>query len=520
MVDRGHDPVVEILLGGQQDGEVLQEGRDGRIMSALGIHLASRNRIKLWGRMIAGALSSADKTEAAAEAQLVLGITQSLGNCPKYLNKKNIIPRVPRPKGMFGTLPLPDQALQLLAKADLFFMSSHYDSIMGTNHRGGENGFVRVISNDASGTTLVYPEFSGNRLYQTLGNLYENPRTGLVFPDFDTGDVLYVTGTTEIKIGSEAAAILPRSNLVVKIHVVAARFVKEGLSFRAEAGEMSPYNPPVRFLPTERKSADTQTNDSRVLHARLLARDILTPTIARFKFSIDDPQAAGRWKPGQYVALSFEDELSLGYSHMRDDDPKSLNDDYVRTFTISSSSGGKLQPDDFEITIRNVGVVTDLLFRQNVRAGLEVPLKGFGGSFAVTQGPEETVPFVAGGIGITPLLAQLPELDLKRVRLFWSISIHDIGLMKDVFKRFPSLPPSSYIFISRVRDHSATGTEKVLDEFQASGAHINSRRMLASDVEGQEGLSSTWYLCTGIALRKSLLGWLAGKKVVYEDFNY
>ena len=45
---------------------------------------------------------------------------------------------------------------------------------MGTNHRGGSPGFVRVASNKPGpgGCTLVYPEFSGNRLYQTLGNLY------------------------------------------------------------------------------------------------------------------------------------------------------------------------------------------------------------------------------------------------------------------------------------------------------------------------------------------------------------
>ena len=122
---------------------------------------------------------------------------------------------------------------------------------LGTNHRGGPLGFVRVESNDRSGTVLVYPELSGNRLYQTLGNLYTNPRAGIIFPDFDTGDALYVTGTTEIVIGKDAAVVLPRSNLVVKTHVVAVRFVQRSLAFHGELGERSPYNPPVRFLPSE-----------------------------------------------------------------------------------------------------------------------------------------------------------------------------------------------------------------------------------------------------------------------------
>ena len=248
---------------------------------------------------------------------------------------------------------------------------------MDTNIRGGSPGFVRVLTNDASGTVLVYPEFSGNRLYQTLGNLKINPLAGLVFPDLDNGDVLYVTCTTEIIVGKAAATLLPRSNLAVKATVRKAYFVRQGLSFRGQHGEPSPYNPPVRYLISERKQADVQAGSDKVAYAKMVRKDLLTPSIAKIRFSISDPKAAGRWSPGQYVALAFEDELSAGYSHMRDDDPQSLNDDYVRTFTVSSAAGQDLPHDEFEITMRNVGVVTNFLFRQNVHGGLELPLKGF-----------------------------------------------------------------------------------------------------------------------------------------------
>lgn len=219
-----------------------------------------------------------------------------------------------------------------------FLSSSNHDSNMGTNHRGGSPGFVRVAKNDASGTILVYPEYSGNRLYQTLGNLYTSPRAGLVFPDFDSGDALYLTTSTDVILGKDASAILPRSNLVVKFNVSAARFVKNSLSFRGNDLERSPYNPPVRYLPAEKALPDAQTSNSKAVYATLLARDELTPTIARFRFSISDPVTSGRWAPGQYVTLAFEDELSAGYSHMRDDDPQSLNDDYGKhTSNVNSS---------------------------------------------------------------------------------------------------------------------------------------------------------------------------------------
>lgn len=399
-------------------------------------------------------------------------------------------------------------------------MTSHYKATLGTNHRGGSPGFVRIIKNDAGGTVLVYPELSGNRLYQTLGNLYTNPKAGLIFPDFDTGDVIYVTGTTEIVVGKDAAAILPRSNLVVKVNVTAARFVQQGLAFLGETGEQSPYSPPVRFLTTERALPAAQINNSGIVYASLLGREMLTPKIARFKFSISDPEATGRWKPGQYVALAFEGELSVGYSHMRDDDPKSLNDDYIRTFTVSSSPSGRIPEDTFEITVRNVGVVTDFLFRLNIRAGLELPLKGFGGTFAIEQGPDNIVSFIAGGIGITPLLSQLQSLDLKRVRLFWTINVHDAGLVRDTFQRFPSLASSTRVFISRLNEVSAVEGHELVERLQQFDSHVDKRRMLFSDLEGHQELSSIWYLCTGTVLRRSLLVWLSDKKTVYEDFNY
>ncbi|MBZ4358990.1 pyridoxamine 5'-phosphate oxidase family protein, partial [Mycobacterium tuberculosis] len=62
------------------------------------------------------------------------------------------------------------------------------------SHRGGMPGFVRV--DDAR--TLTTPDFSGNRFFNTLGNLQHDPRAGLLFVDFDNGDLLYVAARAEI----------------------------------------------------------------------------------------------------------------------------------------------------------------------------------------------------------------------------------------------------------------------------------------------------------------------------------
>ncbi|KAJ5773173.1 hypothetical protein N7457_008069 [Penicillium paradoxum] len=233
-VDSKYDPVVRALLANRTDQY------PGKMVSGLAIDLEHRRRVKLYGRMVAGSLSDTD----AGQAKLIVHIEESLGNCPKYMNKKHIVPALPDPKLRSDSPQLSLAASELLSRADTMFVSSSYEAMtMDTNTRGGPAGFMRVESNNASGAVIVYPEYSGNRLYQTLGNLATTPLAGFVVPDFDTGNVLYFTGSTETLVGKDAAAILPRSNLAVRVTIAAAVFVENGLSFRGEAGELSPYNP-------------------------------------------------------------------------------------------------------------------------------------------------------------------------------------------------------------------------------------------------------------------------------------
>jgi uncharacterized protein len=54
------------------------------------------------------------------------------------------------------------------------------------SHRGGKLGFVRIDDD----RTLTIPDFGGNNHFNTFGNLELNPHTGLVFVDFDRGDLM------------------------------------------------------------------------------------------------------------------------------------------------------------------------------------------------------------------------------------------------------------------------------------------------------------------------------------------
>ncbi len=84
LVDKRHDPVIKLLVGGGQDGEVHEKQSNGRIFSALPINLATRSRVKIAGRMVAGALGSLgsqskEDADGIGEVQLVFTVEHSLG---------------------------------------------------------------------------------------------------------------------------------------------------------------------------------------------------------------------------------------------------------------------------------------------------------------------------------------------------------------------------------------------------------------------------------------------------------
>jgi predicted pyridoxine 5'-phosphate oxidase superfamily flavin-nucleotide-binding protein len=172
-------------------------------VALLGIELATRRRNRLNG------------TVTAVDAGgWTVGVVQSFGNCPQYIQSRDF--RLLDPATDSGTqhssrnqrLSVEDQAL--IAGADTFFIASanlrkedgeSYG--VDVSHRGGRPGFVRIDGD----RTLTVPDFIGNFFFNTIGNLQVNPRAGLLFPDFSTGDVLLLrTRTNVIWDGAEVRA--------------------------------------------------------------------------------------------------------------------------------------------------------------------------------------------------------------------------------------------------------------------------------------------------------------------------
>ncbi|KAH7381455.1 hypothetical protein DE146DRAFT_624251 [Phaeosphaeria sp. MPI-PUGE-AT-0046c] len=519
LVDGAHDPVVEALVGDAVDGEMLQPKDGGKLLAGLAIDLMTRKRVKIAGKMIAGTVQDVDieaedggtkGPTTQKQIQLVTKIDQSLGNCPKYLNQYQLRPTIVESTLLSRGSTLTDEGKRIVQASDMFFLTTSTEQDMDVNHRGGPPGFVRLIS----ATELIYPEYSGNRLYQSLGNLQLNPKIGLIFPDYESGNVLYITGIATVLVGADAADLLPGSNLAVKTTITDSRLVQRGLPFRATRHTPSPYNPRIRTLATEgnlKSHVSTSPNT-----AQLIKKTLITPTIARFTFSVPTGII---YTPGQWIAINLSSELDIGYEHMREDDPTSLNDDFVRTFTISSTPAQTEKQDSFDITIRKVGPVTRFLFAQNPRAGLEVPIVGVGGGFEIAQREGAVTPFIAGGVGITPLLGQLGTVDTApgRFKLYWTLRRADVALVVDTLRLWPGLAKGTAVFLTG--EAAGGGVQGMIEELRELGVEVNVRRLSRGDLE-DDGAAKTWYLCAGKTLRKEILGWLEGKEVVFEDFDY
>jgi uncharacterized protein len=92
-------------------------------------------------------------------------------------------------------------AIALIENANTFFIASSYlypadEGRAGPDisHRGGPPGFVKV----QDGRTLTWPDFKGNFFFNTLGNIIKDPRCGLLFINFDSGDTLQLSGIATV----------------------------------------------------------------------------------------------------------------------------------------------------------------------------------------------------------------------------------------------------------------------------------------------------------------------------------
>ncbi|MEQ9040828.1 MAG: pyridoxamine 5'-phosphate oxidase family protein [Silicimonas sp.] len=180
----------------------------GAAVGLIGIELATRRRNRMNGRI------------ASCSAGLEIAVEQSFGNCPKYIQTRTFVQSRADPQPpMRRQVKLESATVRrIIAGADTFFIASRSVQPAGNakegldvSHRGGRPGFLGINRNGM----LSFPDFSGNRYFNTLGNIEADGRVGLFVPDFASGAALCLTGRAAVDWAPDRASGFPGAERIL-----------------------------------------------------------------------------------------------------------------------------------------------------------------------------------------------------------------------------------------------------------------------------------------------------------------
>jgi predicted pyridoxine 5'-phosphate oxidase superfamily flavin-nucleotide-binding protein len=208
----------------------------GADLGLLGIELPTRRRNRMNGTI-----------QTVDSQGISVAVGQSFGNCPQYIQARRFDltahdPTRPKPCRALTTLGPAEQAM--VAAADTFFIATAYQAAsagaasgVDVSHRGGKPGFVRIDN----AQTLTIPDFSGNCHFNTFGNLELNSHAGLLFLDFERGDLLYLTGTAEVLWESDEISQYPGAERLLRFYLHQGHRVEGSLPLGWSTPEVSPF---------------------------------------------------------------------------------------------------------------------------------------------------------------------------------------------------------------------------------------------------------------------------------------
>ena len=206
----------------------------GRDLGMLFIELGSRRRYR-----VNGTVSRIDGNG------IEVAIREAYPNCPKYIQRRHLraLGASGEPsQAAYGTV-LRGNVTQLIRQADTLFVATHHvETGADASHRGGGAGFIQIVDEQ----TLRIPDYHGNSLFNTLGNLHVDSRAGLYIPDFANGQSLQLTGTATVEWDqADPDRVTGGTGRFWVFHV--AKWILRDAIPRAEWEylDASPFNPPV-----------------------------------------------------------------------------------------------------------------------------------------------------------------------------------------------------------------------------------------------------------------------------------
>lgn len=359
----------------------------GTPLSLLGIDLNRRIRHRINGHSVA--------SEVRGTSGLNLQVDEYSPNCPKYINRREIIYDAnnahPINKNAIREerTKLSEDDQNFIQSMDTLWIGSYAPGVgADCNHRGGKPGFIRVVSS----STIEWPEYRGNGMFFTSGNLESHDRAGVTLVDFDTGSMIQMTGRAAVDWEHDGS--YEGASRKIVFHIASLIRTDNVTSHRWKRLDYSPYNPTVSGT----ESIDTQSEYPQVATLAKIVDE--TENVKTFRFVVPRRIA---FLPGQYATFEFAD-ISGGAASE------------IRTWTLSETPNSINGDNTLDISVKRVpnGLVTNWL-HDHAEVGLEVKLNGVQGEMTAIQLDELTqkpvVPdnllLLSAGIGITPSLSMV-----------------------------------------------------------------------------------------------------------------
>ncbi len=369
-------------LPGDPLNDILKPGVD---IGLLGIQLETRRRNRMTGRV-----------SALSDDGFSVDIGQTFGNCPQYIQARAVSFA---PRGGISTTHAPiefgdclgDAARALIEGSDTLFIATAYagDANEWSNgadvsHRGGKPGFVKVEDE----RTFVFPDFSGNNHFNTVGNILMNPKAGFLFPDFGSGDVLYITGEAEVVWDDPLLTAFKGAERLIRCRIKKVIRAAESLPLRFDFEEFSPmldltgsWNQAIETLAAE-KERDT--------YVQLEVYDIQreSDAITSFYLRRADRKALAPYQPGQFLPIRL---------HL-----PGVDAPITRTYTVSDASNG----DGYRLSIKREGAGAASNYLHDVlKRGDCIEAMAPRGKFVLDQSSDRPVVLISAGVGVTPMIA-------------------------------------------------------------------------------------------------------------------
>ncbi len=356
------DPVSLVIDATPVPGDALEGALvTGTDLGILGIELATRRRNRVNGRI--------REDDSGA---IVLAVEQTFGNCPQYIREREwrYVDGEPAGTPTRRTRLTPSQR-EWVASADTFFIASGHRGDgenpaygMDASHRGGDPGFVQVVSE----TRLVFPDYAGNNHFNTIGNLVLDPRAGFLFVDFETGSLLQLTGRATIDWDSGAVARFPGARRLVVFDIDEIVELPTAVPLRWDASAES-----VRSL-------------------RLVEKIRESDDVTSFVFEARDGGLLPSFQAGQHLPI----ELKV----------PGFEEPVRRTYSLS----GEPSHERYRISVKREpwGVASRHL-HDSVEVGAILEVRKPAGDFVLPCSHCPIV-LVSAGVGVTPMASMLHHL--------------------------------------------------------------------------------------------------------------